>query len=152
MTPRRSGARRRRIAAECAVSLGGEPISFVGCTAGRLTVRELTKCYSGKIGKDCFGPNNTLVKGVTNASKDLTEGPGENAEVVKAMREIGKLAGGPNSVINNPKQLLGDPNSMLHNPGQIWGGESSFFNQVAGGPNSEFRKVLRGLDPSTWRF
>jgi hypothetical protein len=86
------------------------------------------------------------------AFHDLTSGPGPNNETVKAVAAIGQVTGGPNSVINNPRQLLGDSNSMIKNPGQIWGGDSSVFNQIAGGSNSEFRKVIRNLDPTTWRF
>src|SRR6185437_8458221 len=48
-----------RIAAECAVQTGGNPVGFAGCTAGRLTLKELTQCFSGG---SCFGPNNTIVK------------------------------------------------------------------------------------------
>jgi hypothetical protein len=57
-----------RIAAECAVQSGGNPIGFGGCTAGRLTARELTKCFTTK---DCFGPNNTIVKYFNNEFHDL---------------------------------------------------------------------------------
>jgi hypothetical protein len=77
-----------RIAAECAVETGGNPVGFAGCTAGRLTIRELTKCFSGQIGKDCFGPNNTFVVTLSNAFNDLTKGPGENNEVVKAVKAV----------------------------------------------------------------
>ena len=41
---------------------------------------------------------------------------------------------------------------MINNPGQIWGTENSVFNQVAGGQNSEVRKVLRAMDPTSWRL
>jgi|GEM_PF-3378817 len=129
-----------RIAAECAMSSGGEPISFAGCTAGRLTVRELTKCFSGEIGKDCFGPNNTIVKTLNNAYKDLTEGPGENNELVKAIRAVGEITGGPNSVINNPGQIWGGDNSVFNNPRQILGGDNSVFNNPS------------QLEPRNWRF
>jgi hypothetical protein len=130
-----------RIVAECAVETGGNPLGVAGCAAGSLTIRELTKCFTGAVGKDCFGPNNTIVKTLENAFNDLIHGPGPNNEVVKAVKAIGELTGGPNSVINNPKQLAGGPNSMINNPGQIWGGQNSVFNnpsQIWGGPNSVF--------------
>ncbi|MDU6488945.1 hypothetical protein [Bradyrhizobium sp.] len=139
-----------RIAAECAVETGGNPIGFAGCTATQLTINELTKCFKGGIGTSCFGKNNTIVLTLTNAFNDLTNGPGPNNEIVKAIRAVGEVTGGPNSVINNPRQLLGGSNSMINNPGQIWGGQNSVFNQIAGGSNSEFRKVLRVMDPSSW--
>ncbi|WP_439397230.1 hypothetical protein ACRQ5Q_09055 [Bradyrhizobium sp. PMVTL-01] len=144
-----------RIAAECAVQSGGNPVGFAGCTAGRLTARELTKCFTGEFGKDCFGPENTLVKGVTNAFNDLTRGPGENNEIVKGIKAIGEVTGGPNSVVRNPKQLLGGPNSVFNNPSQIWGGPNSVFNnpgQIWGGPGSVFNDPGQVLDPSRWRF
>jgi hypothetical protein len=139
-----------RIAAECAVQSGGNPAGFAGCTAGRLTIRELTKCLTGQIGKDCFGENNTIIKAYTNAFHDLTQGLGEGNEIRKFLDKAKDLTGGPNSVINNPGQLKGGPNSMINNPGQVWGGPDSVFNQAAGGPNSEVRKVLRAFDPTTW--
>jgi len=130
-----------RIAAECATQSGGNPTAFVACTAGRLTTRELIKCLNGQVGKDCFGPNNTIVVGLKNVYSDLTKGPGENSDIVKAVRSIGELTGGPNSVINNPGQMGGGPNSVFNNPGQILGGE-----------NSVFRDPGQVLDPSRWRF
>nr|WP_129545743.1 hypothetical protein [Methylorubrum zatmanii] len=118
-----------RIAAECAVQSGGNPVSFVGCTGGRLTVRELSKCLTGEIGKDCFGPNNTIIVAYRNAFNDLTKGPGANNEVVVAISKIGEfVGGGPNSVIRNPGQIWGGDNSIFNNPGQIFGGPGSVFN------------------------
>ncbi|MFL9898801.1 hypothetical protein PQR71_11640 [Paraburkholderia fungorum] len=130
-----------RIAAECAVESGGNPIAWGGCTAGRLTVRELTKCLNGKVGKNCFGPNNTIVVGVRNAYSDVLHGPGQNNEIVKAVNAVGQLSGGPNSVINNPSQIWGGPGSVFNDPKQILGGEHSVFND----PGQVF-------DPGRWRF
>ena len=129
-----------RIAAECAVETGGNPVGFAGCTAGRLTVRELTKCFNGQIGKDCFGPNNTIVKTLNNHYSDLTKGPGQNNEIVKAIKAVEEVTGGPNSVINDPKQLLGGDNSVFNNPKQILGGGNSVFNNPS------------QLDPRKWRW
>ncbi|WP_207768094.1 hypothetical protein, partial [Methylobacterium frigidaeris] len=113
------------------------------------TLKEITQCFSGK---GCFGPNNTIIKAYTNAFNDLTKGPGPNNDAVVFLNRVRDLAGGPNSLINNPGQLKGGPNSMINNPSQIWGGDSSVFNQMAGGKNSEVRKILRAMDPTTWRF
>jgi hypothetical protein len=142
-----------RIASECAVETGGNPIGFAGCAAGRLTIRELTKCFTSG---DCFGPNNTVTKTLTNAFNDITHGPGPNNEIVKAIKAIDDLTGGPDSVINNPRQLAGGPNSMINNPGQIWGGPNSVFNnpaQLWGGPNSVVRNPgqIFGGDCSVFR-
>lgn len=105
-----------RIAAECAVHSGGEPISFAGCTAGRLTVKELTQCFSGG---SCFGPNNTIVKYYTNAFNDVLHGPGASNEIVVALGKLGEATGGPNSVVNKPSQVFGGENSLFRNPGQV---------------------------------
>ncbi len=77
-----------RIAAECAVESGGQPYATAGCAATRLTVRELTKCFKGQVGKDCFGPNNTIVKTLSSAFDDVVHGPGKNNDVVKALAGI----------------------------------------------------------------
>jgi hypothetical protein len=130
-----------RIAAECAVQSGGNPVGFAGCTAGRLTIRELTKCFSGQIGTDCFGPNNTIVKYLNDEFNDLTHGPGRNNEIVKAIEAISQITGGPNSVVNNPGQLTGGPNSLINNPGQIFGGSGSVFNDPG-----------QVLNRARWRF
>jgi hypothetical protein len=111
-----------RIAAECAVQTGGNPVGFAGCTAGRLTLKELTQCFSGG---SCFGPNNTIVKAYSNAFKDLLHGPGASNEIVVAFNKLKDATGGPNSVINNPvggkdaavPKAIGDVvNFCAHNP------------------------------------
>ncbi len=142
-----------RIAAECAVQSGGAPPAFAACAAGRLTVRELTKCFTGQIGKDCFGDNNSIVVFYRNAFNDLLNGPGKNNEIVKAVDAVGKLAGGPNSVVRNPAQIAGGSNSIIRNPGQLAGGANSVVNnpgQLGGGPNSVVRNPgqLRGGENS----
>jgi hypothetical protein len=130
-----------RIALECAAESGGEPVTFTSCTAGRLTINELTKCLNGQIGKDCFGPNNSIVVALNNAFHDLTMGPGKNNEIISAIDKVKDLTGGPNSVINNPSQILGGQNSIFNNPGQILGGENSVFHNPG-----------QVVDPSQWRF
>lgn len=80
-----------RIAAECAATSGGVPVTFAGCTAGRLTIRELGKCLSGKIGEPggCFGPGNDIVKAFTTVGSDLTHGLGPNNDIVKFGEQVG---------------------------------------------------------------
>jgi hypothetical protein len=104
-------------------------------------MRELTKCLTGQVGKDCFGPSNTIVQYLTSEYNDLLHGPGKNNDIVNAIEVIKAATGGPNSVINNPGQLTGGANSMINNPAQIWGGPNSVFNnpgQIWGGSNSIF--------------
>jgi hypothetical protein len=83
-----------RIAAECAVSSGGVPVTFAVCTGGRLTIRELFKCVQGRIGESCFGPNNTIRKFFENAFHDLLNGPGEGNDIVKGLNEVRNFAQG----------------------------------------------------------
>ncbi|MFW0765070.1 hypothetical protein ACN0IV_04380 [Trabulsiella odontotermitis] len=86
-----------RITAECAVQSGGTPPAFAVCTAGRLTLRELGKCLSGKIGSDdgCFGPNNSIVVAFKTVGHDLEscvnggDCLGRNNDIINALAEIG---------------------------------------------------------------
>lgn len=107
-----------QIAVECAAASGGEPMTFAGCTGGRLTERELTKCFTDGIGGNgCFGPNNEIVKALqgvgiklddafgptndivrnwNNAVSDIQNGPGQNNDAVKAVTTIANdLTNGP---------------------------------------------------------
>ncbi|MDQ2762521.1 MAG: hypothetical protein M3Y22_03235 [Pseudomonadota bacterium] len=115
----------QQVAVQCVVGTGGNPPAAAGCIASRLTLRELTKCISDGVGgHGCFGDSNDLV--------------GKNGFV---RRTLGQIAGGPNSVINNPGQIWGGDNSFVRNPGQIWGGPNSFVqnpSQIFGGSNSVF--------------
>lgn len=94
----------QQIVAECLATTGGEPYSFAACAGGRLTVRELEKCFTNGIGgtDGCFGENNTIVVGVRNIWSDLTTGLGPNNELVRALRTIEndlKNGFGPNNDI-----------------------------------------------------
>lgn len=115
----------QQIAVQCVVATGGTPPAATGCMASRLVARELTKCLTDGVGgSGCFGDNNDLV--------------GKNGFVGRTLSQV---AGGPNSVINNPGQIWGGDNSFVRNPGQIWGGTNSFVRnpgQIWGGPNSVF--------------
>jgi hypothetical protein len=126
-----------RIAAECAVQAGANPVVFAGCTAGRLTLKELTQCFTGG---SCYGPNNTIVKTYTNAFNDVLHGPGANNDIIVALDTLRLATGGSNSVINKPEQIFGGENSVFHKPSQIFGGEHSVINEVwdkpLGGDNS----------------
>jgi hypothetical protein len=54
----------------------------------------LTKCLTGEFGKDCFGPNNTIVKYYTGAFNDMKNLLGgrwsefENNDVVKPAKHL----------------------------------------------------------------
>jgi hypothetical protein len=134
-----------RIAAECAVQTGGNPVGFAGCTAGRLTLKELTQCFSGG---SCFGKNNTIVQFYTNEFHDLLHGPGANNDIRVAWEKLqANLSGGPDSVINKPEQIFGGSGSIFHDPGQILGGSNSVANQILtkpfGGSSSAINQFLQ---------
>jgi hypothetical protein len=86
-----------RITAECAVQSGGTPPAFAICAAGRLTLRELGKCLSGKIGTEdgCFGPNNTIVVAFKTVGHDLQSCAsggdclGRNNDIIDTLAKIG---------------------------------------------------------------
>lgn len=63
----------QQIALECAANSGGNPYAFAGCTGGRLTARELNKCFTDGIGGDdgCFGKNNEIVKELNRVNNAL---------------------------------------------------------------------------------
>jgi hypothetical protein len=73
----------QQVFVECAIQTGGNPYAYAGCVGGRLTLNELDKCLTDGIGgRGCFGENNTLVKTVSNAFKDVTEGPGPSNDLL----------------------------------------------------------------------
>lgn len=109
-----------QIAIECAASSGGEPIAFAGCTGGRLTARELTKCLTVGVGGDgCFGPNNEIVKALRSVGVNLNDALGPNNDLVKSwnngVRDI-QHGPGPNNEVVKAFQTVG--NDIAHGPGQ----------------------------------
>jgi uncharacterized membrane protein len=107
----------QQVFASCAITTGGQPYAFAGCVGTQLTLNELQKCLTSGIGgSGCYGDNNTAVAFTRNAWKDVTQGPGPSNELLGKDGFIGRVAGGPNSVVNHPGQILGGPNSV---PNQI---------------------------------
>jgi hypothetical protein len=117
-----------RIAAACAMQADGNPVAYAQCTAGRLTVQELAKCFAGKAGEDCYGPDDAVVRGLHDALRGVLDAPGKNGAIVVALNKIGQLAGGPRSVVNNPGQIAAGRNSVFHNPGKVLGNDDSMFH------------------------
>ena len=112
----------QQVLASCALSTGGQPYAFAGCVGTQLTTIELQKCLTDGIGgSGCFGKNNVFVKDISNRWKDVTKGPGPSNDLLGRDGFIGRLRGGPNSVVNNPGQIFGGPNSVVNNPGQVFG-------------------------------
>lgn len=99
------------VAMECAMASGGDPLTFVGCTGGRLAMTELDRCFTVGVGDDgCFGKNNVFTKTINNigveigrqlgpnnevvrAWNDLTRGPGKNHEAIKAVNNFARESG-----------------------------------------------------------
>ncbi|MGX1786083.1 hypothetical protein ACWIGM_05060 [Bosea sp. NPDC055332] len=114
-----------RIAVECVVTNGGNPIGSAACTGGRLTVRELTKCLSGKIGQDCFGPNNTLVKFhsqmIEDVKKLLNFQIDKDGELAKALISLSEGLKDLGSLIEQAgKRLIDDWSRNDLNPDRIY--------------------------------
>jgi uncharacterized membrane protein len=77
----------------CAITSGGQPYAYVGCVGTTLTLNELEKCLTSGIGgSGCFGDNNSAVKFVTNAFKDITEGPGPSNDLLGRDGWVGRTA------------------------------------------------------------
>lgn len=133
-----------RIAAECVVQSGGQPYAAGACAATRLTIRELAACFKGQVGKDCFGPNNTIVKTVNNAFNDVTKGPGKNNDVVKAIASIDEAV----------QRLNPEARKFVEKP---LGGDNALIPKArddalnATGISGTGRKVIENpLDPRKW--
>jgi len=88
--------------AQCAMTTGGQPYAFAGCVGTQLTLNELDKCMTSGIGgRGCFGDNNTAVKFVTNAFKDITEGPGPSNDLFGRDGWVGRTLGNAASDLQN---------------------------------------------------
>jgi uncharacterized membrane protein len=73
----------QQVFVQCAVTSGGQPYAYAGCVGTQLTVNELQKCFTqGVGGNGCFGENNTFVRDIRNALKDVSQGPGPNNDLV----------------------------------------------------------------------
>ncbi|MGE3781588.1 MAG: hypothetical protein AB7H71_02445, partial [Alphaproteobacteria bacterium] len=123
----------QQVFASCAISTGGQPYAFAACVGGQLTINELEKCFNDGIGgSGCFGRNNILTKAVSNAFKDITEGPGPNNDLLgrdgwvgRTAREIrdGRPLGGPNAAIPKARDdalnslgIGGDARKIIQDP------------------------------------
>lgn len=103
----------QQIALGCAISTGGNPKAFAICTAGRLTARELDKCWQNGIGTDdgCFGPNNELRKGAQVIRDKVCETTGANSAACDAYSfwHNNVLSPGPNhEVVTHLNNAISD--------------------------------------------
>lgn len=77
------------VAMQCAMSSGGDPMTFAGCTGGQLTAIELNKCFTHGIGGNgCFGDGNTLVATVNNITDEMSRQFGPNSVPVVAWNAV----------------------------------------------------------------
>ncbi len=81
----------QKIAVQCVIETNGQPYAAAGCTATRLTERELGKCITDGFGgqNGCFGDNNDLVgkngwtaRTFNNVLSDIQHGPGPTNDLV----------------------------------------------------------------------
>ncbi|MFT3730792.1 MAG: hypothetical protein QM780_05090 [Hyphomicrobium sp.] len=120
-----------QIALECAVSTGAQPYAFAVCAGGRLTARELTKCFTDGVGGNgCFGPNNEIVKALRGAGIDVNNLGNPNGEVVKAW----------NTVTNDMRNGPGPNNDIVK-------AANTIANDLKNGPgpNNDIKKAVCGL-------
>jgi hypothetical protein len=103
----------QQIALACAVQTGGEPRAFAICTAGRLTARELKKCWSGGIGtpKGCFGPNNELRRAANVMRDSICDVTGTNSEICNTYgwwQDNVTMPGPNHEVVRHLNNAIGD--------------------------------------------
>jgi hypothetical protein len=128
-----------QIAMQCAMMSGGEPFTFAGCAGGELTLRELNKCVETGIGGDgCFGPNNDIVRALSDIGIDLNRQLGPNNDLVRAWNNgVNDLRDGPganndllqvaNTIANDLSNGPGPNNDIVQAVDQVLPGFSSLF-------------------------
>lgn len=99
------------VAMECAMASGGEPLTFVGCTGGRLAMMELDKCFTVGVGDNgCFGKNNLFTTTINNIGAELGRQFGPNNDVVRAWNDITRGPGKKHEavrIVNNVTREAG---------------------------------------------
>jgi uncharacterized membrane protein len=107
----------QQVFVSCAISTGGQPYAYAGCVGTQLTMNELQKCLTQGIGGNgCYGPNNTAVKVVTNAFKDITQGPGPSNDLLGRDGWVGRTA---QNVGNDLTHGPGDTNDVVGRHGWL---------------------------------
>lgn len=109
-----------QIAVECAMSTGGQPVAFVGCAGGRLTARELERCFTHGIGGNgCFGDNNDIVKAFRAVGIDLRNITNPNGAIVGAWNTItNDIQNGPGPNNDIIRTLNNAVNDITRGPGR----------------------------------
>lgn len=127
------------IAAECAMASGGEPMTFISCAGGRLTAREIDKCFTYGIGGDgCFGPNNDIIKAARQYGDFLDKTLGQNHPFSKVwnngVHDISQGPGPNNDLVKFGKQVQNSINDINNGPGE----------------NNDVRKTVNTIFPGLW--
>lgn len=140
----------QQIALSCAMTSGGQPYAFATCAGGRLTAREIGKCWDHGIATDegCFGPNNEIRKYWNSVDGTLRTAIGENNEFYKAfvLYKDNVLMPGPNhELVRAANTAIGDirngpgPNNDIVKAGQaVSGGLQSVAQAVGNAINIHF--------------
>jgi hypothetical protein len=88
------------VAIECATQSGGDPMTFVGCTGGRLTQMELQKCLDDGVGGEggCFGEGNSLSQAYEKIGNEIANTFGKDSPLHLLWQGA--------TVSNNPAQAI----------------------------------------------
>lgn len=124
----------QQVFATCAMSTGGEPMTFAGCVGTQLTQLELQKCLTHGIGGNgCFGTNNEIVKFTSNAWRDVTQGPGPSNDLLGRDGWVGrKMQDAANDLRHGP----GPSNDLVGRDGWTARTLNNAANDVTQGPGS----------------
>jgi len=140
----------QQIALNCAVTSGGEPMTFAACTGGQLVEREINKCWEHGIAtpEGCFGPNNEIRRFWNGVDGTLRQALGSNNDLYRAFNlyKDNVLMPGPNhEMVRAANTVLGDlrngpgPNNDLVRAGQtVSQGLQSIGNAVSNATGIRF--------------
>jgi hypothetical protein len=121
----------QQIAVQCVIETQGQPYAAAGCTATRLTQRELIKCLTDGIGgpNGCFGDNNDLfgsngwtARTFQSVVSDIQNGPGPTNDLVGA---DGFVVRKKEDIINDIRNGPGPNNDLV--------GCNGWVNRTLGG-------------------
>ncbi|CAN7762055.1 DUF1036 domain-containing protein [Caballeronia sp. LjRoot29] len=122
----------QQVFVNCAMTTGGQPYALAGCVGTQLTMNELEKCMTAGIGGEgCFGENNTAVKTVTNAWKDVTQGPGPSNDIVG---QDGVLIKKASDIANDLQNGPGPSNDIVGADGFVQKKLGDIGNDIQNGP------------------
>ncbi|MER8440716.1 hypothetical protein NKH36_33160 [Mesorhizobium sp. M1312] len=126
----------QQIAVECAVSSGAQPYAFAVCAGGRLTAREVTKCFTDGVGGDgCFGRNNEIVRYYRAIGIDFEDPFNPNGEGVRAW----------NTIRNDLEHGFGENNDIRRAAEEAGRGLDNVRREVERAPDNIRREAERTI-------